>query len=78
MLGALELVASGRTQLLKIVWTEVCQGMSFEPSPEIFDWIQVRCVRWQECDLNMAIGTVQIFANQFRFVCPEPVENDQK
>lgn len=77
-LCAFEFVTSGRLQFVEAVRTEVCQRMSLEPGPEIFDRIEVRRVRWQECDLNVPIGAVEVFAHQFRLVCPESIEDDQQ
>lgn len=78
MLGTLELVSSGCLQLAEIVRAEVRQRMSLEPCPEIFDRIQVRRVRRQKCDLNVTIGAVEVLPHQFRFVCPESIEDDQQ
>ena len=78
MLCTLELVASGHLQLVEIVWAKIRQGMSLEPRPKIFDWIEVRRIWRQECDLNVSIGTVEVFANQLRFVCPEAIEDYQQ
>ena len=78
MLRAFELVPGSHLQLCEIIRAEVRECMSLEPGPEIFDRVQIRGVRWQERDLNVAIGTVEVFANQFRFVCPESIEDDQQ
>src|SRR5487761_2661513 len=78
MLGAFELVAGSRLQLGEIVRAEVRQCMALEPGPQIFDWVQVGRVRWQECDLDVAIGTVQIIPDQFRPVCFESIPDNQE
>lgn len=78
MVGTFEFVASGHLQLVEIVRAEVCQRMSLEPSPETFNRIQVRRVWRHEGELNVAIGTVEIFANQFRFVRRESIEHYQQ
>lgn len=44
MLGTLEFVASSHLQLVEIVRAEVCQRMSLEPRPEIFNRVQARRV----------------------------------
>src|SRR5450830_743181 len=78
VLGALELLTRGDLQFVEVVRTEIRQRMSLQPGPEIFDRIQVRRVRRQECDLNVAIGAVEVFANQFRLVRSESVEDYQQ
>src|SRR5689334_1616792 len=78
VLCTLEFVPSCCLQLAEIVRAEVRQRMSLEPCPEIFDRIQVRRVWRQKCNLNVAIGAVEVFADQLRFVCPEAIEDDQQ
>src|SRR3989338_7012417 len=60
VLGVFELVAGGRLQLGEIVRAEVRQGMTLEPSPQIFDRIQIGRVRRQQSDLDMPIDAAQI------------------
>jgi hypothetical protein len=78
MLGALELVAGSRLQLGEIVRAEVRQRMTFEPSPQIFDRIQIGSVGRQERYLNMPICTVQVIPYQFRPVRLETIPDNQK
>ena len=78
MLGALELVAGSRLQLGDIVRAEVRQRMTFEPSPQIFDRIQIGSVGRQERYLNMPICTVQVIPYQFRPVRLETIPDNQK
>ena len=81
MLGALELVAGSRLQLGEIVRAEVRQRMTFEPSPQIFDRIQVGSVGWQERYLNMPICTVQVTFKPSQKTdmksCPSPLPRRQ-
>src|SRR4030065_925046 len=78
VLGAFELVAGGRLQLGEIVRAEVRQGMTLEPSPQIFDRIQIGRVRRQERDLDMPIDAVQIIPDQFRPVRLEAIPDNQE
>src|SRR5438552_3766781 len=78
VLGTLEFVASSHLQLVEVVWTVVRQRMPLEPCPEVFDRIQIGCIGWQESDLNVTIGAVEVFADQLRFVRSESVQDDQQ
>ena len=77
MLGAFELASCRRLQLGEIVRAEVRQGMTLEPSPQIFDRIQIGRVRREERDLNMAIDAVQVIPDQFRPVRLEAIPDNQ-
>ena len=78
VLGALELVASSRLQLVKIVGAEVRQCMPLEPGPQVFPRVQVGRIRRQERHLNMTVGAVETVAHQFRFVRLESIPNNQQ
>ena len=76
VLRTLEFVAGSHLQLVEVARTEVRQCVSLEPGPKIFDRVQIGRIRWQESNLNVAVGTVEIFARQLRFVRPESVQDD--
>lgn len=77
-LSALELVARGQLQFAQIVGTAVGHGVSFEPGPQAFHGIQVRCVRRQECDLDVSGQAVQILAHQATAMRPQAIPDDQQ
>lgn len=62
LLSALELVSGARVQFAEIVWTVVGQRVALQPSPQVFDGVQVRHVRWQECNLDMSAQAVDVLA----------------
>ena len=78
VLGTFELVAGSRLQLGEIVRAEVRQGMTLEPSPQIFDRIQIGRVRRQESNLDVAIDAVQVIPHQFRPVRLEAIPDNQE
>src|SRR4030066_2002610 len=78
VLGGFELVAGGRLQLGEIVRAEVRQCMTLEPSPQIFDRIQIGRVRRQESNLGVAIDAVQVIPYQFRPVRLEAIPDNQE
>ena len=57
---------------------EVRQRMTLEPSPQIFDRIQIGRVRRQESNLDVAIDAVQIIPDQFRPVRFEAIPDNQE
>src|SRR5882757_7724993 len=77
-LSALELVARSRMQLAQTVGTVVGQSMSLEPGPQVFDGIQVRCIRWQECNLDVSSQAVEILAHQATAMCLQAIPDDQQ
>src|ERR1700738_5121835 len=78
LLSALELVARARVQLAEIVGTVIGQRVSLEPSPQVFDGVQVRCVRRQECDLDVSGQAVQILAHQTTAMRLQAIPDDQQ
>ena len=78
VLSTFELVAGSRLQLGKVVWAEVRQRVTLEPGPQIFGRIQIGRVRWQESNLDMSIGAVQILPYPFRPVRPEAIPDNQE
>lgn len=78
MLRTLERVASRGLQLGEVVGTVVCQCVPLEPGPQVFDGVQIGRVGRQESDLDLALGIVEIVADQFRPVGPEPIPDNQQ
>ena len=77
-LGALEPVACGRMQFAQVVGAVVGHRVALEPGPQIFDWIEVGRVRWQERNLDVPAQRVQIVAHEVAVVCPGPVSQREK
>src|ERR1019366_1095074 len=77
-LCAPELVAGGGMQLGKIVGAVVGQRMTLEPSPEVFDRIEVGRVRRQEGDLDMPVDRIQILAHQSAAVSLQSIPDHQQ
>ena len=65
-------------QLGERVGTEVCERVSFEPAPEEFDWIELRCIARQEMELNPARGSSDVVADQVAAMRPGVVPNDEQ
>ena len=78
LLSALEFVASGTMQLAEVVRTVVCQCMTLEPRPQVFDRVHVWRVWRQECDMDVSVQTVQIIAHQTTAVSPQAVPDHQQ
>lgn len=60
LLAALELASSGVLQFGQVVRAEIRQCVPLEPSPQVFDWIEVRGVPGQQRHLDGAIRAVEI------------------
>src|ERR1035437_8577250 len=67
-LGALELVACGRMQLAQVVGAVVGYRVALEPSPQIFDRIEVGRVGWQVRNLDVTAQRVEIVAYEVAVV----------
>lgn len=78
LLSTLELVARGRVQQAQVVGAIVGQRVSFEPGPQIFDGIHVRCVRRQERDLDVSGQAVHVLAHQPTAVRLQAIPDDQQ
>src|SRR5450759_2564228 len=77
MLSTFELVAGSRLQLGEVAWVEIRQRITFEPSPQIFDRIEIGRIQRQKIDLDMTIGAVQVIPYQFRPVRLEAIPDNQ-
>ena len=75
LLSTLGLVSRGRMQLARIVETVVAQ---FVPGPQVFEGIEVRCIRWQNCDLDGSSQTIQILARQATAMRPQAISDNQQ
>ena len=58
LLGAFELDSGSRLQPGVFSGQKFCQCMTLEPSPQIFDRIQVGRIRRQECQLDMPVQSI--------------------
>ena len=77
-LRAPELVAGGGVQFGEIVGAVIGQRMTLEPSPEIFDWIQIGRVRGKESDLDMPVDRIQILAHQAAAMRPQAIPDHEQ
>ncbi len=64
LLSALEFVARGSLKLAEVVGAVIRQGMSFQPSPQVLDRVEVGCVRWQKRNQDAPAQGVQVIAYQ--------------
>lgn len=65
-------------QAAKIRGAVISQRVSLEPCPRIFDRIQVRRIRRQKRQLDMAFQPIQILAHQFAAVRSQPIQDNQQ
>ena len=63
-MSALEFVACGGVQLAQVVGTVVGQRVSLEPSPQVFDRIEVWGIGRKKGDLDVPVQRIQIIAHQ--------------
>lgn len=77
-LRAPELVAGGGVQFGEVVGAVIGQRMTLEPSPEIFDWIQIGRVRGKESDLDMPVDRIQILAHQAAAMRPQAIPDHEQ
>ena len=77
-LGALEFVASCDLQFAEVVGTVVGHGVTFEPSPKVFDRIHVGCIGRQECNLNVPLQSVQVLAYKPTAMRPQSIPDYQQ
>jgi hypothetical protein len=59
-LRALGFVARGRVQLVQMVEAVVGQRMPLEPGLQIFDGIEIGCIRWKIGNLGVAVQRIEI------------------
>ena len=77
-LRTLELVARAGMQFAEIRRAVIGQRMTLKPSPQILDRIQFGRVSWQECQLDMAVQSVQILAHQLAAVRLQTIPDHQQ
>ena len=63
LLRTFEFVAGTLVQLVQVFWAIVGQGMPFEPSPKIFDRVQIGSVRRKKRNLDMTVQAIEVIAN---------------
>lgn len=78
LLCALELVACPRLQLAEVVGAVIDHRVSLEPSPQIFDWIEIGRIRRQEGNLYKPIQTVEVVAHVTTVVSSGTVPDHQQ
>ena len=69
LLSALEFLARGALKLAEVVGAIVRQGVSLEPSPQVFDRVEVGRVRRQERNLDMPAQGVSRYSRTNRLRC---------
>ena len=78
LLRALEFVACGRVQLAQIVGTVVGQRVSLEPSPQIFDRIEVGGVGRKKGNVDVPVQSVEIIAHQMAAMRLQAIPDHQQ
>ena len=77
-LTRLELGASRVGQFVQCIGAEIRQSVALEPRPKVFDRVQFWRIRWQETDLDMSIGGIDVIAYQLTVVRSSTVPQDQQ
>src|SRR5665213_439621 len=77
-LTAAQLAARGDLELRQRAGTEVGQGVALEPSPQVFDGVEVRRVGRQQRHLDPALGAVEVLAHDPALVLGRTVPDDQQ
>src|SRR5947209_3680635 len=77
-LTAAQLAASGYLEFAQRCRTEVRQGMSLEPGPQVFDGVEVGGVAGKKRHLNRTLGTVEVLAHDATLVLGCTVPDDQQ
>src|SRR5665213_289851 len=77
-LTAAQLAARGDLELRQRAGTEVGQGVALEPSPQVFDGVEVRRVGRQQRHLDPALGAVELLAHDAALVLGSAVPDDQQ
>src|SRR2546427_2015377 len=77
-LTAAQLVASGCLQFAQRRRTEVRQGMTLEPSPQVFDGVEVGSVGRQKRHLKRTLSAVEVLAHDATLVLGCTVPHDQQ
>lgn len=75
-LGAPEFVSSGSLEFAKVVRAVVGQSVALEPSPKVFDWIQVGRIGRKKRHLDVALCAVEVF--HVRLVSPKAIPDNEK
>ena len=65
-------------QLGEVVRAVVGHRMSLQPCPQVFDGIEIGCVRRQEGDLDVAADGIEVVANQMAAVRPQSIPYHQQ
>jgi len=78
LLAAFELASSGVLQFGQVVGAEVGQGVALEPSPQLFDRIQVWGVAGPQRHLDGAIRAVEVLAHDAALVLRCAVPHDHQ
>src|SRR6478672_2550663 len=73
-----ELGACMDSQFGEVLGTKVGQLVMLPMCPEVFDWIQLGCIGWQELQVDGTLLALDILAHQPTAMCLEPIPDDQK
>ena len=66
------------TQLGEVSGTEICQFVMLPVRPEVFDWVQLRCIGRQELQVDATVLAFDIFADQSTAMRLEPIPDNQQ
>src|SRR5450755_755126 len=67
-----------RSLLRAVVLSSVGERVALEPGPQVFDWVEVRRVAWQQRHLHGTSGAVEIVASDAALVLGGSVPDDQE
>jgi len=66
------------SQFGEILGTEVGQFVMLPMRPEVFDWVQLGRIGWQEFQVDGTLLALDILAHQPTAMCLEPIPDDQQ
>ena len=66
------------SQFSEVLGTEVGQFVMLPMRPEVFDWVQLGRIGWQELQVDGALLALDILAHQSTAMRLEPIPDDQQ
>ena len=66
------------SQFGEVLGTEVGQFVMLPMRPEVFDWVQLGRIGWQEFLVDGTLLALDILAHQPTAMCLEPIPDDQQ
>ncbi len=76
-LHGLESAASVVAELAEAGRTEIAQFAVLEMSPEVFDWVQFRCIGRHDFQLDGAVEAIDVLTHQTALVNRQAIPDDQ-